>query len=344
MRKDTIPYCLHDLKGRPQYIAFGQYNSLLREIVFLSGWRGYFEKIWLKVQQLYPRSILKDRVSLQHWNTLSQSLAAPVKAALFWQTNWYKTTQFIGGISTDDRQFFIKAYKHADDAVLAKQQSDFINHYFGSDFTIVPVMSINDRTVFYPLMSHASKHVTPKDIEKRLIALNKAHAERFSRALKPALDYINLNLPNLLQKTGYIDLWKSVHQRLSTAKQLPMVPVHGDVTPWNVFYSEKLSPVLVDYERAGWHVPFYDCWHFYCQPLILQKKKPDLNRYIKILHTQTGSDLGFLQYTALLYLLDQLAYDLQDQQDYPQQQTRLGTVIMLKIRLIQNLLDDFSTL
>ena len=342
MEQNTSPHCLYDLKGRPQYMAYGHYKILLRDVIFLNGWRGFFEKAWLKIQQLYPRHLLKDRITLSHWSSLTQSLAAPITAALFWQTGWYKVTQFIGGVTTDDRRFFIKAYKHADDASLAKQQSDFVNHYFNTAFTIVPVMSMHDRLVIYPLLPHATKAIAADDIEKRLIDLQIQYNAQFSRALKPALDYINLNLPNLLQKSGHAELWHSVRQFLATCPPLPMVPVHGDVTTWNIFYSDQLLPVLVDYERAGWHVPFYDCWHFYCQPLIMYGKTPDLRSYIKNIHTKTQIELATLQQTALLYLLDQLAYDLQDHDDYKVQQARFQNVVAIKIKLVVELLDDLK--
>ncbi len=338
MTEAAALYYLYDLRGRPQYLAYGQYQSLLNDIVFLTGWRGRLEKLWLRIQIFYPRRSVKTRILLQHWHTINRALNVPIKACLLWQTDWYKNTSFIGGVSTDERRLFVKAYKQRDDATLAMQQTHFAQHYFSEAFNIVAYAMCQGHVIFYPLLPHLNKHVQSKTIPDKLVELNQNYTEKFDTVAKPALDYIHLNLPALLQKNDQLLLWQRARTYLATCSMLPMVPVHGDVTPWNIFYSDALQPVLIDYERAGWHVPFYDCWHFYCQPLFMKRELPDVLTFINAVHHQTKYDLLFLKQTMLIYLLDQLAHDLQDRDDYPQQHSRLKHVIQAKIAVTNMLL------
>lgn len=340
---DTPPlFQLYDLRGRPQYIAHGHYKSLLTELVFLTGLREWSEKTWLRIQNMYPRHEVKDRPTTLHWKTLTGGLSVPVEAALFWRTDWYKVTHSVGAIKTDDRQLFVKIYKRREDAALAVQQASFIQHYFSDYFTTVPALNTYDNIVIFPLLPHQTKSVPHEVVQKSLLdnALN--HLKGILPSPKAALDHVNLNLPSLLQKNGEIHLWHAIRELLATVTAIPTVPVHGDVTPWNIFMSDSNLPVLIDYERAGWHVPFYDCWHYYCQPLVLKGHVPDLLRFIDNVHQSTHMDKQHLVHTALLYLLDQLAHDLQDKDDYPKQTAVLGHIAGIKLRLVKTLLQHLG--
>lgn len=335
---ETSPlFQLYDLRGRPQYIAYGQYKSLLPELVFLTGLREWSEKTWLRIQNLYPRHAVKDRPTTLHWKTLTSALSSPIEAALFWRTDWYKTTHSVGAIKTDDRQLFVKIYKRREDAALAMQQTSFIQYYFSNAFTTVPALATHDNIILFPLLPHAKAVITSDKIQKILVENAMRHLQGILPSPKPAVDHVNLNLPSLLQKEGQIDLWHRIRDLLLSIGPIPTVPIHGDVTPWNLFMSDSNQPVLIDYERAGWHVPFYDCWHFYCQPLILKGHTPALMKHISELHQTTQTDQKYLAQTALLYLLDQLAHDLQDKHDYPKQHHALSHVAQIKLKLVNQL-------
>lgn len=337
MPNETSLFQLYDLRGRPQYIAYGQYQSLLPELVFLTGWREWSEKTWLKIQNLYPRHEVKDRPTTLYWKTLQSGIVSPIEAALFWRTDWYKATHSVGAIKTDDRQLFVKIYKRREDAALAMQQASFIQYYFSTAFTTVPALECYDNIVTSPLLPHQNKTAPADIIHKILLENAQRHLHGILPSPKPALDHVNLNLPSLLQKEGQIDLWHRVRDFLVGLDPIPTVPIHGDVTPWNIFMSDSNLPVLIDYERAGWHVPFYDYWHFYCQPRILKGHTPAILDAISDVYRKTQIDIRYLAQTALLYLLDQLAHDLQDKHDYPKQQHALTHVAGIKLKLVNQL-------
>jgi thiamine kinase-like enzyme len=87
------------------------------------------------------------------------------------------------------------------------------------------------------------------------------------------------------------------------------VPIHGDMTPWNIFVSKEEKLILVDYERAGWHVPFYDVFHYILQPWALRPHTPDL---AALIFKKDWYEKGWLNEALILYLIDQLYNDMTD--------------------------------
>jgi hypothetical protein len=342
MSSSPVPFWLYNLHGRPQYIGCGDYTNLLNDIVFFSGLRGYAEKIWLMIQKIYPRHAVQDKHLIIAWKKLPTTLQQTVKSTLLWRTDWYKNTLFVGGVTTDDRRFFVKAYRRPDETLLAVHQASFIHYYFHNYFTTVQPAHYDDSMVFYPLLAHKSNQPDPAAISEKLILIALEHQEIFSANTKPVMDYINLNLPSLLQKNGRIDLWPVIRQTLASVSPMASIPVHGDMTPWNIFNSDHALPVLIDCERAGWHVIFYDWWHFQCQPRIMKFQLPKILELITGLHKATNMDKALITQTGLLYMLDQLAYDLQDQDDYPQQKQRLQQTTQLKIKTVEILLNQLQ--
>ncbi|HEY1096600.1 MAG TPA: phosphotransferase, partial [Alphaproteobacteria bacterium] len=245
-------------------------------------------------------------------------------------------TLFVGAIATEDRRLFVKAYRKPDETILAVHQASFIHYYFHQHFTTVKPTQYDENFVFYPLLPHKAKEPDMAKIAETLIVISQEYHDVFRFNTKPALDYVNLNLPSLLQKEGRIEFWKELRNLLTASPAIASIPVHGDITPWNLFNSDHTLPVLIDYERAGWHVPYYDWWHLQYQYAILHHKTPSLDNLLNKLQRASGQDRVFLLRTGLIYMLDQLSYDLQDREDYPKYKNRLTNAIQTRFKIAES--------
>mgnify|MGYP000913193078 CR=1 FL=1 len=95
--------------------------------------------------------------------------------------------------------------------------------------------------------------------------------------------------------------------------QMPIIPIHGDMTPWNIYVDGNERLVLSSFERAGWHVPFYDVFHFHLQPQALLGR-PTQSVH-KLLAGMPWESYPWLEQALVLYLIDQLCCDLGDLYD-----------------------------
>lgn len=117
---------------------------------------------------------------------------------------------------------------------------------------------------------------------------------------------IPLDFHALCINAGYVDLSALVRQwpALRSHAQVPIVPIHGDVTPWNLFINDDEKIVLTDYDRAGWHVPYYDYYHYILHPVSGRARAPKLSSF--------AFDTGHVQANEFLrlYLIDQIYQDI----------------------------------
>jgi hypothetical protein len=332
-------YWLYDIHGKPHYMAYKDYARFMPHITNNHS-IGFWERAWLKVQKLYPKHIITERAYRSSWSKLTQLLDVPVTDAFLSRTDKYKPTLYEGFVGTEDRELWVVAHRHVDDAIMAVHQANFMHYYFQSYFTIVKPVQQDDNLVLYPVISRKNAHYKDHDILDVAFAISQHYLEQYKDHTKPALDYVHLNLPSLLRQEGHIELWKDVRALLSTLPVLSSVPVHGQMTAQHIIGSDHNLPVLVQYDRAGWHIPFYDWLHVQCQDIIIRGKMPSLPKIMTSLQKNSGLSFDDVTAITLIYLLDQLAHDLQDKDDFSPPHPLLVRAIALKIKLVQQLLKD----
>jgi len=148
-----------------------------------------------------------------------------------------------------------------------------------------------------------------------------------------------LDMPLMLEKIGMSDLWLRIMQTLNHYRQVPVVPVHGDLTPWNAFRDDRGHIAIVDFERCGWHVPFYDLFHLHIQTAAVFHNRalfPD--KICTEIARTTGVSGEQIYLWLLLYLLDYLHSELINQFVNQYKNPILGKKQKISLALIQHTL------
>lgn len=309
------PYWLYDRHGKRRFIAYADYRRFMAPMA-QSGAIGFWEKLWLRAQSFYPKHSVTERLYRNGWAKLHQILGMPIQDAFLARTEHVKHSLYEGYIATEDRTLAVIAHRHVDDAIMAVHQANFIHYYFHPYFTVIKPVKQDDNLVLYPIVADRPVPYKLSDMLFVIYSISARYSDIYRDNTKPALDYVHLNLPSLLHQHGQMALWKEVRAVLTALPALPSVPTHGQMSLRHIKGGDHNLPILLRYERAGWHIPYYDWLHIQCDKALSKGKAPDIIRMMQDLQRESGLPDASIQAIALLYLLDQLAHDLQDKNDF----------------------------
>ena len=325
------PFLLYDTKFKKNYMAYGSYKGLISLLKLRLGLRNVADKFLLSVQYLLKINSSLDKRSAGIFSDIVACFEHKIEAAILYNTSWYKETMYIGYIQTSEKLFFIKVYRNQQEALFQKHQSDFIEKFFAKDFNLVPVTQHYNNILVYNYVSLTKQSDEAKIIFEKIIRLN----QEFVKTAK-----IDKMVSDILPSDIYFvfDQWnrdlslKIKSWVLAHKTRVPVIPCHGDMTPWNIAVKKNGEVFLFDYEQAGWHTPFYDYFHYLVQPAALKNEKliyKNLN--IHIGHENTDIFL-------ILYLIDQL-YQAADKLRNGYQDKHFLTMVRNKAILLSELLD-----
>jgi hypothetical protein len=234
-------------------------------------------------------------------------LGAPVDDALFFHTAWYKETQWIGAMAFKGADYFVKIFKESEECLFETRQNAFVRDHFNGPFVTVPISMTSHIHMLMPLVRRV-RPVGPHDhIMEKLILVNDTFL-RHNAITKEALDMVPMDMHSIVHGLSYQPVIRAASDFLSGQKKpVSVVPMHGDMTPWNMFVGADEKIILVDYERAGWHVAYYDLFHYTLQPLAL---RADFTPLAQAFKGQEWFDATALKNHLILYLMDQIYFDL----------------------------------
>lgn len=337
---DKKLYWLRDARLKDRYIVAGKPWDLVPSLSFLAGMREKAEQISFALQRLWPgKRLCRAQDILKAWETLNNTI--DIEHAFLLDTRWYKQTVFIGPVtqSTGEKNF-VKFFKNRDDAALALYQSEFMDTYFSSHFKTVSAKLCADIMAIYPLIEHNTTVIpfhelalVTKEVAAHLYAMNVNNT-------KPISSFITLDMPIMFKKHGAEGVWRQVREFIEGYGDagVAITPIHGDMVPWNVFYDTQGLMTLVDYERCGWHVPFYDFFHLIVQPGCMKEKVID----VATIWSDIDQDKYGVATWFTLYLLDQLRFDMDSYYNQGQQYPRLKKAIDIKLTLLETAIKEIS--
>jgi len=328
------PRLLFDSRLRGHYLGYGRYRRLLPFLNIKIGLGRKLDKLVLTAQSFLPFLKRKpDGNTRMLWERLMRIYPNQISAALFYDTSWYKETTFIGLFEIPQGKNFIKIYPKQEDLVYQQHQARFIQEYFTGPFTTIPVTRAQD--IF--LVSPYVQKKRPVDKEDH-IASNIIHLcnklKDTTQVFKTPQDIIPIDIGVTFMKANEVELYRKIRTWIAQQNyMLPIIPVHGDLTPWNLFVSLEEKIVLTDYERAGWHVPFYDYFHFVLQPLALKPSAPTLSSL------KLELEYKYQRETLIIYLIDQLYHDMVNHFDKGYQHQQILYLIKNKQQWLLELLN-----
>ncbi len=340
MSIDDSLYWLRDAKFTDRYLVAGKPWDLVSTLSFLEGMRERAEHVGFMIQRLWPvKRQCRDYDIMRPWEILNKEI--PIDRAFLLDTRWYKQTVFIGPIvDQNEKKHFIKFFKNRDDAALANHQSDFMMTHFGKYFNVVPVKVLAEVIADYPLIAHSDTPIPFSELLREVKDITTRHFEIYQDNTKPLTSFITLDMPIMFKQHGSEIVWQQVRDFIQShdGAAVNIVPTHGDMVPWNTFYSEQGEMTLVDYERSGWQAPFYDFFHLVVQPGCMRAKEIDVQALLRDIYHDTQQAIIWF----ILYLLDQLRFDMDSYYNQQQQYPRLKKTIDIKLNLLTIALKDIK--
>ncbi len=302
---------LRNFKGQALYIATGDYGPLVPFLSFKSGLQGWLERMALGVQRFFPKR-LADRVSVleQIEREMVQAGLSTIRAAFLYKTGHYKPTQWIGTVETEKGRYFVKTYAKPEDVLFESHHHTFIESHFRGPFVTVPVLAAQNGILVMPAVARRRSLARGDHVEEKFLQIN-AQFLKEANLKKNIHEMIPMDLLAAVHGSEYRDrIGHAVSWvRARRERDISLVPVHGDATPWNMFVTPDEKIVLVDYERAGWRTPWYDVFHFILQPAALRSRHRSLK---SLIFKRNWFEHEAMTDALILYLLDQLAFDLHD--------------------------------
>jgi hypothetical protein len=258
---------LYDSKFSKNYLAYGSYKNLITHLNFRLGLRNVLDKFFLRFQSLLPTTVAPDAKANIVFNSISNHFHL-VDAMIMFDTSWYKDALYIGVIETNKQKYFFKSFSTSEEVIYQGHAAKFAEQYFADDFYIIPVIATVGVTLISPFI--VRKAAAP-DVEKNILALSEKLIKH-TTTFKLVSDIIPIDFKHVLLKSGKETQLSSISKWLeSQSMEIPIIPVHGDMTPWNMFVDTQNRIVLSDYETAGWHIGYYDYFHYLLQPIALKE-------------------------------------------------------------------------
>jgi hypothetical protein len=282
---------LFDSRLHRNYVVSGKFRKLIPLISFRLPPRNFLDQIFLYLQLFIKSGVIKDPLLQQQFGKLNKYFKN-IDGFIFFKTSWYKETQFTGILQDGQEHYFIKIFKSHEETLFQENQFNFVNKYFSDYFSTITIEKYFDNILANKYIPHARPIGIEDHIEHKILEMTNDFINK-QAIVKPVKDCLPIDLGFVLgeQKKllGRITSW-------AQKQELSIIPVHGDMTPWNMFVDDLGQIVLVDYEAAGWQVAFYDYFHFILQPLALKKNAVPIDKMV----IDTNKD------TLILYLVHQL--------------------------------------
>jgi hypothetical protein len=248
-------------------------------------------------------------------------------------------TRWQGVFESDDQLYGVKVFQNHEDAYHEYAQTKIVEQHFTGPFIVPSIVNCQEGFLISRFVSRERHCMAEDGVLDRLIYHTKQAVENCT-AFKIPVDIVPLNYPGLFLKLENSDLIRRVKKWLSShPDQIPMIPIHGDMTPWNIFVDTHEKLVLTSFERAGWHVPFYDVFHFHLQPQALLSRQPaPLSKLLN--DNMPWGEYKWLKSALMLYLIDQLCCDLSDFHDKQYNDIWLSRMIRNKEAWLEEVLDS----
>lgn len=328
-------FSLLDKRKNTAYLLAGDYRDLIESALPRNGILGLWRKARLLIGYYLPKKPLSEPQRM-FVDKISNLMGGRITSLLFYSTD-HLQTRWRGVLESDGQLFSIKVFQNRDDAYHEATQTKIVEQYFTGPFIVPHVVQCQDGILisrFVPRMRGilAEDGVLDRLQYATIESMNK------STSFKVPKDIVPLNFPGLFVKLENSELTRRVKEWLAGhPDQMPIIPIHGDMTPWNIYVDESERLVLSSFERAGWQVPFYDVFHFYLQPqALLSRSAAPVTR---ILADLPWRRYPWLEVALVLYLVDQLCCDLGDLYDKQYNDPWLLPMIRKKERWLWDLLD-----
>lgn len=294
---------LYDSTGKVAFLGCENYVSLLPKIASIKPDYGFFDHMVLWLQR-FGRGAPYGELPHFPLYTLERCFSFGFKGALFFDSSRFMDASYVGLIETDHVQT-IKIFAKPDDVIFATHQARFVQEHFSGPFVILPVTLQQENLLAAPFIRRKRAIARNDYIEEKLLHLADIFAQN-TTIYKDIHDMIPIDFYALCINAGYVDLSALVRQwpALRSHAQVPIVPIHGHMTQWNLFINDDDKIVLTDYDRAGWHIPYYDYYHYILHEASGKKNAPKLSSFkFQTGHVQSNE---FLR----LYLIDQIYQDI----------------------------------
>lgn len=318
------------------YLSVGNALPLKRHLQFMGGLRGRIEDLVVSVlcKAGFGFNVGNNDV-LQAYQELRG--AVEVDALMLLYTGWYKNTVFVGPVQAKDgRLYFAKSFKMLSDAheEFAKAQS--VRALADGYFKTAEVLTVCNHTILYELVEHSRAMPDDQAVEDACLAMCAAslRGATSTQRMNELIDFDVLldfctKLPE--QTEGLMHALEYIRK---IDISLNVCSAHGDFTPWNIFSAQDGSICLIDYERFFCATPYFDYFHFYCQPGAMINNIGPANEALRKLINKSPNDEKLIKIYFLAYLIIQIYADLDDWCRKGLRHRQLGMLIKSKSMLI----------
>ena len=330
-------FAFFDTKNNAHCIVQGNYQALLQH-----GVPAYIQQTSVLSRFLFNLKIIIAKKSLsdaqdQLIKRITYGFNTPV-TGLFIRSIDQKQKKWRGIFSTHDMLYMVKTFNSYEDSYHEATQTKIVEQHFSGPFIVPRVISCQDTILISHFIPKARSVQDDDGILDRLYHFTHRMIEE-STAKKSAIDFLPINFPVTFAKLEDTILTKYIKEWLAqNNQQIPVTPIHGDMTPWNIYVDHQERIILNNFERAGWHVPLYDIFHYTLQPQALFLSKP--KSVIPLIEKLPWESYPWLRTALILYLVDQLCCDLSDLHDSQHNDMWLQSMIKIKKYWLEELLED----
>ena len=332
---------LRDLRFKRRYLAYGYYAALKNYLNFMSPWRQTLDYWAVGLQSLKRAKPCRIEMINRVWETIGRNHDY-IDGAFFLDVHWYKSSLFVGPIVLEGQSAFLKAFRDTAEVSAQAQQTRFARTHFGDYFIMSDLLFSGENYLALDLIEHDQTPPGFTDLYEAGLDMARDLYTQHRYKSRPLDAILPLDLPLLFEKEGAVDLWRSVFNTIGGGVGRHLTPVidirpaHGDFTPWNTFRTPRGEIALIDYERCGWYVPFYDMFHLICQPAAMAGEAVFPDQFLdEISMDETDISPHKAHRWFMLYLLDQLHFDLSGYHTDGRPHKRLRRTIDLKKRLLR---------
>lgn len=296
------------------YLSAGDSLQLKRHLQFMGGIRGLIEDLVVTV-------VGKSGVSLEVGNdevlNAYQELSDLIKvdAAMLLYTGWYKNTVFVGPVrGTDGCRYFAKSFKLLSDAREEATKAKSVRTLADGYFKTAGVQNVQGRVILYELVEHGQSVPDARAVEAACLAMCTASLLRSvdAKPLKELVDFgalLGFCAQFPWPAEGLISALERIQKQMSVPVELCFA--HGDFTPWNTFSSPDDSICLIDYENFFCGTPYFDYFHYHCQPGAMVNDLSPANMAFERLNDGVLRASAMTRIYFLAYLILQIYADLE---------------------------------
>ncbi len=319
MTTDKAPQLkkLYDVKLSARYLVCGDYQRLSKHIQFMTPLRQCLDKFMGRVQAILPKRPSDNRQINEAWAEVCKGFYT-AEGGYFLDVHWYKSALFVGAATLNGEDVFLKVYKDPSDIAHLKRQCDFAHDYFSSHFSLTNVLKTGTNYICYNLIDRGQDPLSYKELYQAAFDMSLHIFKNTTERTKRMETLMPLDLPLLFEKDGRMDLWRAIYNYIhayaleNSDGLVRIVPVHGDMATWNCLRDQRGAITLLDYERSGWHVPFYDMFHLVSHTAAVSGQAVYPDALMEEIAETAEVDIHVVRKWYFFYLLDQLHYGMTD--------------------------------